>query len=144
MFIAVLPLSVVVACGVYWFVEQAAAEVVVRSTKRCVVCHTHFVLLLHVAMAMMLKPGSKLHLVSSSVYVLTESGVIATGHRFLGCEQQQLDIQPLAHQASADSLHAVSRAWLFRPPILPSKESRSDGAEDCAGALGAFCDAGTV
>ena len=35
------------------------------------------------------------------------------GYRFIGCECEQLDFEPMAYQAPADSIHAVQRSRLL-------------------------------
>ena len=37
----------------------------------------------------------------------------SVGYRLIGCECEQLDFEPMAYQASADSIHAVQRSRLL-------------------------------
>ena len=37
----------------------------------------------------------------------------SVGYRLIGCEREQLDFEPMAYQAPADSIHAVQRPRLL-------------------------------
>lgn len=118
-----------------WCIESAASQDGLRNMQHekfdvvassfhkamtspldCYLIATPHTPLLHVALAMIFMPGNHSaseNSLSSTLWMLTVVWCYAAEIRLLGCEPQQLDVQPLAHQASEDSLHAVSRARLL-------------------------------